>query len=70
MAQMRKDVFTGRWVLVAEPDGVRSWELQFKKFTRSTGFWPFCENNEAATPREVFSHSAPAAPPPPRSWQG
>jgi galactose-1-phosphate uridylyltransferase len=37
MSQMRKDVFTGRWVIVAEPDGVRPSELQFKKFTRGTG---------------------------------
>jgi UDPglucose--hexose-1-phosphate uridylyltransferase len=55
MSQMRKDVFTGRWVIVAEPDGVRPSELEFKKFTRGTGFCPFCENNEASTPPEIFA---------------
>ena len=55
MSQMRKDIFTGRWVIVADTDRVWPMELAFKKFTRDAGFCPFCENNEAATPPEVFA---------------
>ena len=35
MSQMRKDVFTGGWVIMAETDTVRPSEFRFKKFRRS-----------------------------------
>jgi galactose-1-phosphate uridylyltransferase len=50
MPQMRKDVFTGRWVIVEETSTVRPSDFHFKKFVRETTFCPFCETNEAATP--------------------
>lgn len=62
MSQMRKDVFTGRWVIVADANGVRPADLQFKKFTRGTGFCPFCEHNESSTPGEIFAIRTPASP--------
>jgi len=56
MSQMRKDVFTDRWVPVAERDAVQPLDFQFKKFRKDSGFCPFCENNEAATPPSTATH--------------
>ena len=55
MSQFRKDVFTGRWVIVAETETVRTESFRFKKFTRETTFCPFCETHEASTPPEIFA---------------
>lgn len=55
MSQFRKDVFTGRWVIVAETEAVRPSDFHFKKFTRETTFCPFCETHEASTPPEIFA---------------
>ena len=59
MTQMRKDVFTGRWVIMAETATVRPSDFHFKKFVRETTFCPFCETNEASTPPEVFATRRP-----------
>jgi UDPglucose--hexose-1-phosphate uridylyltransferase len=55
MSQFRKDVFTGRWVIVAETEAVRPGDFRFKKFTRETTFCPFCETHEASTPPEIYA---------------
>jgi UDPglucose--hexose-1-phosphate uridylyltransferase len=55
MSQMRKDVFTGRWVIVAETDALQPSDFRFKPFVRNAVFCPFCETNEASTPPEVFA---------------
>jgi len=55
MSNMRKDIFTDRWVIVADGDGLQPTDFHFKKFARDTGFCPFCESNESATPEEVFA---------------
>ena len=55
MSNMRKDIFTDRWVIVADGDGLQPTDFHFKKFAKDTGFCPFCESNEAATPKEVFA---------------
>ena len=55
MSQFRKDIFTGRWVIVAETEAVRPGDFRFKKFTRGTTFCPFCETHEASTPPEIFA---------------
>ena len=34
MSQFRKDISTGRWVIVAETEAVRPGDFRFKKFTR------------------------------------
>jgi UDPglucose--hexose-1-phosphate uridylyltransferase len=52
---MRKDVFTGRWVIVEETTAVRPSEFRFKKALAEPAFCPFCETHEAATPPEVFA---------------
>ena len=55
MSNMRKDIFTDRWVIVAGNDGLPPTDFHFKKFARDRDFCPFCESHEAATPKEVFA---------------
>ncbi len=66
MSQLRKDVFTGRWVIVAETDILRPTDFSFRRFTRETTLCPFCEGHEASTPPEILairpSGSKPNAP--------
>lgn len=68
MSQMRKDVFSGRWVIVGEPDALRPADFQFKPFLREAVFCPFCESNEASTPPEVFAIRSPGALPNHQGW--
>ncbi len=55
MSQMRKDILSGRWVIVADSTTVRPSDFHFKQFVRETRFCPFCETNEASTPPEVLA---------------
>ena len=55
MSQIRRDILTDRWVITEDGEGVQPTNFHFKKFARGTGFCPFCEGNEAATPGEVFA---------------
>jgi UDPglucose--hexose-1-phosphate uridylyltransferase len=68
MSQMRKDVFTGRWVIMAENTTVQPSDFHFNKFVRETGFCPFCETNEASTPPEVFAIRSPSSSPNGPGW--
>jgi len=68
MSQMRKDVFTRRWVIVAETMTVQPSDLHFKRFVRETTFCPFCETNEASTPPEVFAIRNPGSFPNGPGW--
>jgi UDPglucose--hexose-1-phosphate uridylyltransferase len=61
MSQMRKDIFTGRWVIVAETDVVQPSDFRLKPFVRDAAFCPFCETNEASTPSEVFAIRRPGS---------
>ena len=62
MTQMRKDIFSGRWVIVADSDALQPSDLRFKKFGRDTAFCPFCEASEHLTPPEVFAIRPPGSP--------
>ena len=55
MSQMRRDIFTDRWVIVGQNDRIQPGDFHFEKFRRDSAFCPFCEGNEAATPPEVFA---------------
>jgi UDPglucose--hexose-1-phosphate uridylyltransferase len=68
MSQMRKDIFTGGWVIVAETNTVTPADFSFKRFTRETRFCPFCETNEASTPPEVFAIRNPDSSPNGPGW--
>jgi UDPglucose--hexose-1-phosphate uridylyltransferase len=68
MSQMRKDILTGGWVIVAETNTVTSADFHFKRFTREAEFCPFCETNEASTPPEVFAIRNPDSSPNGPGW--
>ena len=68
MSQMRKDIFTGGWVIVAETNTVTPADFDFKRFTREARFCPFCETNEASTQPEVFAIRNPASSPNGPGW--
>ncbi len=58
MSQLRKDIISGRWVIIAaergkRPDDFRPAPTEKKK--EPAGFCPFCEGNESKTPREVYA---------------
>ena len=65
---MRKDVFTGRWVIMAETTAVRPSDFHFKRSVRQTTFCPFCETNEVSTPPEVFAIRNPGSSPNGPGW--
>lgn len=65
---MRKDVFTGRWVIMAESTTVQPSDFHFKKFVKETTFCPFCETNEGSTPPEVFAIRNPGSSPNGPGW--
>jgi len=57
MPELRKDPVTGRWVIIATERRKRPGDFRLKWPTvESTTFCPFCEGNEASTPREVLSY--------------
>jgi UDPglucose--hexose-1-phosphate uridylyltransferase len=68
MSQMRKDIFTGRWVIMAETTTVGPSDFHFKRFAREKRFCPFCETNEASTPPEVFAIRNPGSSPNGVGW--
>jgi UDPglucose--hexose-1-phosphate uridylyltransferase len=58
MSELRKDIVSGRWVIIASERGKRPDDFrpaQTKKEEAISGFCPFCEGSEAKTPPEVFS---------------
>jgi UDPglucose--hexose-1-phosphate uridylyltransferase len=63
MSELRKDLVSGRWVIIAternkRPDDFRpagSAAQADKKDAPAAGFCPFCEGSETKTPPEVFA---------------
>ena len=58
MSELRKDIITGRWVIIAterskRPDDFRA--AQPEKIAAPTGFCPFCQGNESKTPPEIYA---------------
>jgi UDPglucose--hexose-1-phosphate uridylyltransferase len=58
MSELRKDIVSGRWVILAaerskRPDDFRP--AQPRKEEPAAGFCPFCEGSETKTPPEVFA---------------
>ena len=52
MSNMRKDIFTDRWVIVADGDAVQPTDFHFKKFARDTKSLPILRSNQAERPRK------------------
>jgi UDPglucose--hexose-1-phosphate uridylyltransferase len=57
MSELRKDPVTGRWVIISTERRKRpnDFRLETEPPVRSP-FCPFCEGNEAHTPREILSY--------------
>ena len=58
-SQLRKDLISGRWVIIAaerskRPDEFRPARPDLKE-PQAPAFCPFCEGNEAKTPDEIFA---------------
>jgi UDPglucose--hexose-1-phosphate uridylyltransferase len=58
MSELRKDLISGRWVIIAterskRPDDFRP--AAGEAIPEPVGFCPFCEGNEGKTPPEVFA---------------
>ena len=60
MSELRKDLISGRWVIIAterskRPDDFRPAGAAAVPAPEARGFCPFCEGNEGKTPPEVFA---------------
>lgn len=71
MSELRKDIISGRWVIIAaerskRPDDFRP-SLAERKI-EPAGFCPFCAGNESKTPREVYALRKKGAGPNRRGW--
>lgn len=73
MSQLRKDIISGRWVIVAaerskRPDDFRPAQPAEAKPAEARGFCPFCAGNESKTPPEVFALRADGTRPDESGW--
>lgn len=74
MPQLRKDIISGRWVIVAterskRPDDFRPAQAAEAKPPEARGFCPFCVGNESKTPPEVFALRADGTKPDEPGWR-
>ena len=72
MSELRKDLVSGRWVIIAterskRPDDFRPQGL-VAPVPEAAGFCPFCVGNEAKTPPEVFALRAAGTAPDSPGW--
>jgi len=72
MSELRKDLISGRWVIIAterskRPDDFRP-SVPAGPAAEAPGFCPFCEGNEGKTPPEVFALRAPGTAPDSPGW--
>ncbi|HSA94587.1 MAG TPA: galactose-1-phosphate uridylyltransferase, partial [Acidobacteriota bacterium] len=72
MSELRKDLISGRWVIIAterskRPDDFRPHGLAAPA-AEAAGFCPFCEGNEAKTPPEIYALRTPGTAPDTPGW--
>jgi UDPglucose--hexose-1-phosphate uridylyltransferase len=72
MSELRKDLISGRWVIIAterskRPDDFRP-PVPAAPAAEGTGFCPFCEGNEGKTPPEVYALRAAGTAPDSPGW--
>ncbi|MCX6573895.1 MAG: galactose-1-phosphate uridylyltransferase [Candidatus Aminicenantes bacterium] len=72
MSELRKDLVSGRWVIIAterskRPDDFRPQGL-VAPVPEAAGFCPFCAGNEGKTPPEVFALRAAGTAPDSPGW--
>ncbi len=57
MAELRRDLVIGRWVIISTDRGKRPSDFSVEEFPGGEGKkCPFCEGNEAMTPPEILSY--------------
>src|SRR5512144_3058459 len=56
MPELRKDLITGRWVIISSERGKRPNDFKDQRDKKRTGFCPFCAGNERTTPHEVLAY--------------
>ncbi len=59
MPELRRDVVTGRWVIIATERGKRPQDFPAEPAEADKNHCPFCVGNEARTPAEIFSIRPP-----------
>jgi UDPglucose--hexose-1-phosphate uridylyltransferase len=72
MSELRKDLISGRWVIIAterskRPDDFRP-PVPATPVAEAVGFCPFCEGSEAKTPPEVYALRAGGTAPDSPGW--
>ena len=72
MSELRKDIISGRWVIIATERSKRPDDFRPRgggaPAAEAVGFCPFCEGNEAKTPPEVYALRAPGTGPDTPGW--
>lgn len=72
MSELRKDIVSGRWAIIATERAKRPDDFRpapgAAPAAEAAGFCPFCEGNEAKTPPEVFALRAAGTPPDSPGW--
>ena len=56
MPELRKDPIVGRWVIIAPDRAKRPIAVKNEPTSTGSSFCPFCEGNEANTPREILAY--------------
>lgn len=69
MSELRRDIFSGRWVIIAAERSKRPDDFRpVAEEKKSSVFCPFCEGNEDKTPAEVFAFRKKGTKPDGRGW--
>jgi UDPglucose--hexose-1-phosphate uridylyltransferase len=73
MSELRKDLVSGRWVIIATERSKRPDDFRpaggTARAAEPVGFCPFCEGNETKTPPEVFALRAAGTAPDSPGWK-
>ncbi len=70
MSELRKDLITGRWVIVTSPKGKRAEDFRCEiPYERSAPECPFCPGNEPLTPAEITALRPQGSRPNEPGWQ-
>jgi len=73
MSQLRRDIVTGEWIILAEERAKRPTNFKKKEATKEIPAWdqkcPFCPGNEHMTPPEIFVYRDPESALEKKDWQ-
>lgn len=69
MAEWRRDILTGRWVIIAAERGRRPLDFKAEPEGRAGGACPLCPGHERETPPEIAAYRSPHTSPNTPGWQ-